>query len=109
VVFDDPGKYRQIITADQTFGYISFSVKMKKTDMFPNEVYNLKSAAVLAAKTEPVGDAAAALSGMSAAAVADTPEPVKIHGLTVKQLAIAGTLFVGVFAVMFMALLQFAR
>ena len=46
VVFDDPGKYRQILTANQTFGYIAYSVKLKKMDLFPNEVFNMKSAAV---------------------------------------------------------------
>ncbi len=32
VVFDDPGKYRQVITSDQTFGYIPYSVKVQKTN-----------------------------------------------------------------------------
>ena len=98
VVFDDPGKYRQIITANQTFGYISYSIKLKKTDLFPNEVFNMK------ATIEPVSEAndgEAPDPGQPAA------EPVKAMGLTTRQLTIAATLFIGVFAVMFLVLMQF--
>jgi hypothetical protein len=35
------------------------------------------------------------------------PDPIKIGGLTAKQLGIAAMVFVGVFAAMVMALIQF--
>lgn len=44
VVFDDPGKYRQVLTPDQTFGYLPRSVKLQKTNLFPNEVFGMKAA-----------------------------------------------------------------
>ncbi len=41
VAFDDPGKMRQINTADQTFGYIERSVKLAAMEMvIPEEVYD---------------------------------------------------------------------
>jgi heat shock protein HtpX len=135
VVFDDPGKYRQILTADQTFGYIPFSVKLKKTDMFPNEVFGMKSGASSQAAsvgaplyTGSTADAPTPAPAMafSAAAGAQTEhhqgtavppipalagsahEPVRVMGLTSTQLAIAAMLFIGVFAAMFFFLTQFS-
>src|SRR5262249_57517605 len=29
VVFDDPGRFRSVLTVDQTFGYIPYSVKLQ--------------------------------------------------------------------------------
>ena len=40
VVFDDPGKMRQVITADQTFGYLPFAVKLQRVDMMPAEIHS---------------------------------------------------------------------
>jgi hypothetical protein len=97
VVFDDPGKYRQVMTADQTFGYIPYSVKFKKTDMFPNELFNMGSVKPVAA---PV-PAPVALPPVA------RPEAVEAGGLTSKQLAIAAMLFVGVFAAMILVMTQF--
>ena len=113
VVFDDPGKYRQILTADQTFGYIPYSVKLKKTDLFPNEVFAMKSGsapAPAAASSGAAPDPAHEVNVPSPpipALVGAAPEPIKVAGLTSRQLAIAAVLFVGVFAAMFLALMQF--
>ena len=106
VVFDDPGKYRQILTANQTFGYIAYSVKLKKMDLFPNEVFNMKSAAV---RTEAPVEAAPTPPAANSAPVSAAPAPVKLGGLTSKQLTIAAVLFVGVFAAMFIVLMQFEK
>jgi heat shock protein HtpX len=92
VVFDDPGKYRQIITANQTFGYIPYSVKLKKTDLLPNDVFTGKTTVTEAEEPE-----------------APVTAPAGQGGLTGRQLAIAGVLFVGVFAAMFVVLLQFGK
>jgi heat shock protein HtpX len=114
VVFDDPGKYRQVMTSDQTFGYLAYSVKMQKTDMFPNELFGLppspdKPAPVPESVPEraPVPVAAAPAPVVTAAAVVEGP--IKIGGLTAKQLAIAAMLFVGVFAAMVVAMIEFGR
>ena len=109
VVFDDPGKYRQVITPNQTFGYIPYSVKLKKTDLFPNEVFS----ATCHLPTTPTADQPSpplppAAPATMPALAAMAPEPVQTSGLTSRQIAIAAMLFVGVFAVMFLALLQFA-
>jgi hypothetical protein len=40
VAFNDPGKFRQVITSDQTFGYIPFSIKLQPVDMLPPEIFN---------------------------------------------------------------------
>ncbi len=108
MVFDDPGKYRQIITANQTFGYIAYSVKLKKMDLFPNEVFNQKSGAV---PTRDEAPAAAVESAPAAEAPIPAPgvAPSKLGGLTSKQLTIAAVLFVGVFAAMFIVLMQFEK
>jgi len=117
VVFDDPGKYRQVITSDQTFGYIPYSVKLQKTNLFPNEVYGMKSqpsAPVAAPAQESIPApamapivASAFASNAPVAVPAAEPDPIKIGGLTAKQLGIAAMVFVGVFAAMVMALIQF--
>jgi hypothetical protein len=114
VVFDDPGKYRQVITADQTFGYIPYSVKLKKVDMFPNEVFAMKTApfqtetdASTPASTAAPSPALPPEPASSVTAIAAAPEPIKAAGLTSKQLTIAAVLFVGVFAAMFLVLMKF--
>jgi heat shock protein HtpX len=104
VVFDDPGKYRQVITSDQTFGYIPYSVKLQKTNLFPHELYGMQ--AQPAPVIEPAPVAAPALAPVVAPS-ATVPEPIKGGGLTSKQLAIAAMVFVGVFAAMVLTLMQF--
>jgi heat shock protein HtpX len=118
VVFDDPGKYRQVITSDQTFGYIPYSVKLQKTDLFPNEVYGVKSPptapvqapaatpVVVEPKPELVTPPVIPLPAPVAAAV---PESIKVGGLTSRQLAVAAMVFVGVFAAMVMVLMLLGR
>jgi hypothetical protein len=89
VVFDDPGKMRQVNTADQTFGYIDRKVKLTPVNnMIPAEVYDPK---LLAA-------AEAALPPLSAAM--NPVEPVAAAGLSRTQVYIAvgfgGVVFAGV-------------
>ena len=101
-MFDDPGKSRQAITADQTLGYLPYSVKLQKTDLFPNELYGTKvtSATGVAAPVPLPAEAAAPAPVVVAVQtpVAD-PEPVRMGGLTAKQLGIAA---------MIMGLMQFS-
>jgi heat shock protein HtpX len=115
VVFDDPGKYRQVITSDQTFGYIPYSVKLEKTNLFPNEVFGIKpqpaappsTAAAPAPAPAPAAMAAAPPPTVPAAAtVAMVEEPLKVGGLTPKQLGIAAAVFLGVFAAMIVGMAQ---
>jgi heat shock protein HtpX len=40
VVFDDPGRFRQVLTHDQTFGYMPASVKLQKVDLLPSEIHD---------------------------------------------------------------------
>jgi len=50
IVFDDPGKLRQVLTHNETFGYLPLSVKLSRVDMMPAEVHDPKArAAMLAA------------------------------------------------------------
>jgi hypothetical protein len=97
VAFDDPGKMRQINTADQTFGYIERSVQLAAMDMLiPEEVYNHS------ARTA----AEAALPALGAA-----PQPIvkkpAAQGLTTQQILLAVGLGVVVFGGMFLALMKF--
>lgn len=55
VVFDDPGKMRQVNTADQTFGYLDRSVKLQPmNNIIPAEVYDPKLLAKLEAALPPL-------------------------------------------------------
>jgi heat shock protein HtpX len=38
VVFDDPGPFRQVLTADRTFGYVPLPVHLEAVDMLPAEL-----------------------------------------------------------------------
>jgi hypothetical protein len=49
VVFDDPGKFRQVLTHDQTFGYMPASVKIEKVDMLPSEIHDATARAAAGA------------------------------------------------------------
>jgi hypothetical protein len=40
VVFDDPGRFRGVVTVDQTFGYIPLSIKLEQVDMMPAEIHD---------------------------------------------------------------------
>ena len=109
VVFDDPGKFRQVMTSDQTFGYMALSVKLQKTDLFPNEVFGIKPAAPATPESEPSHEIPkTVLAAAPAAAPApQVPDPIVVAGLTRKQLSIAAMVFVGVFAAMVLAMMQF--
>lgn len=53
VVFDDPGKFRQVLTHDQTFGYMPASVKLQKVDMLPSEIHDPAARAKAGAPVSP--------------------------------------------------------
>jgi heat shock protein HtpX len=89
-VFDDPGKFRQVVTHNETFGYMPLSVKLERVDMMPAEIYDPAArAAALAALPAIVPGAAGA------------PQPVGALGLTHQQItiliAVVGTVFIGGF------------
>jgi heat shock protein HtpX len=98
VVFDDPGKMRQVITADQTFGYLPFSVKLQRIDMMPAEIHNAEARERAIAASEP--------KNLPAVTV---PAPVAVtrFGLTPQQLAVCAGFGVVVFAGLLVALLEF--
>jgi len=101
VAFDDPGKMRQVNTADQTFGYIERSVKLVPLDhVIPAEIYDPATRAAVEAKLPPLG----------AVAVRAEPQPraPSSNALTAKHLLVAGAVFVVVLAVMLVVLLKFA-
>jgi hypothetical protein len=111
VVFDDPGKFRQVIASDQTFGYIPYSVKLEKTNLFPNEVFGMQTPPPTPAATPAASvQVAPTAAPPSASTTKPTPptDPIKMGGLTAKQLAIAAMLFVGVFGAMIFGMMQFA-
>jgi hypothetical protein len=88
VVFDDPGKMRQVNTADQTFGYLEHSVKLAPVNhVIPAEVYDPKLRAAVEAALPPLP---AALQPV---------EPAVVAGLSRTQLFIAlgfgGAVFAG--------------
>src|SRR5215471_18976018 len=88
VVFDDPGKMRQVNTADQTFGYLDRSVKLTPVNhVIPAEVYDPKLRAAVEAALPPLS---AALQPV---------EPAVIAGLSRAQVVVAlgfgGLVFAG--------------
>jgi hypothetical protein len=96
VVFDDPGKMRQVNTADQTFGYMERAVKLAPVDhVIPAEVYDPKLRAA----------AEAALPALSATLV--EANPAVAGGLTQGQLLAVLGLAAVVFAGMLMLLVAF--
>ena len=86
IVFDDPGRFRQVITHDQTFGYLPLSVKLRHVDMMPAEIH------------DPAARAAfqAAQATARANAVVTAPA-VGASGLTPAQIRIAFIFAVTVF------------
>jgi hypothetical protein len=93
VVFDDPGPYRQVNTAEQTFGYMPRKVKLQAVDMLPSELYDPPTRAV----------AEEALPPLDSAAPATSP------AVTGKQIAFAVAFGIVVFAGVLAALMYFAR
>jgi hypothetical protein len=93
VVFDDPGKFKQVLTHDQTFGYMPAAVKLQRVDMLPAEIH------------DPAARAAAQAAQDSATAVAQTASSG--GGLTQKQIAITAVFGVALFGCIFLVLLKF--
>jgi heat shock protein HtpX len=93
VVFDDPGKFRQVHLADWTVGYIDSAVDLlPMNDMIPAEVYDAKSRAAIEA----------ALPAARAAVAAPRPT----GGLTIRQMVIAVALALAVFAGVYFLLMK---
>ncbi len=92
VAFDDPGPYRQVNTAEQTFGYMPRRVKLHAVDMLPSELYD-PSARAAAEEALPPLDSAA---------------PVAAPAVSSKQIAFAVAFGVVVFAAVLIALMHFA-
>jgi heat shock protein HtpX len=90
VVFDDPGVFRQVLTPDQTFGYLARSVKLERIDLMPQEVFDpaSRAAAEAAAAAKPAVKAAAA-------------------PLTTRQITIAAVFGLAVFAGILLVLAKF--
>jgi len=99
VVFDDPGKMRQVITSTQTFGYIPFSVKLQREDMMPAEIHNVNARLTL---PEPEPKAQPHVEPQIV-----MPATVSRTGLTAQQIAFCAGFGILVFAGMLIALLQF--
>jgi len=92
VVFDDPGRFRQVLTPDQTFGYMPASVRIQKIDMLPAEIH------------DPAARAAAESAAVAAQAVV---QAAASRRLTPVQVVIAAALGVTVFAGIFLVMLKF--
>jgi hypothetical protein len=92
VVFDDPGKFKQVLTHDQIFGYMPAGVKLQRVDMLPSEIH------------DPAARAAAEAAQVAAAAVAAANSG---GGLTPNQIAIAAAFSVAIFGGILLLLLKF--
>jgi len=92
VVFDDPGRFRQVLTTDQTFGYMPASVKIQKVDMLPGEIH------------DPAARAAAESAAVAAQSVAQS---AAARRLSPAQVLIATALGVTVFAGIFIVMMKF--
>jgi hypothetical protein len=98
VVFDDPGKMRQVNTADQTFGYLERTVKLlPMNNVIPAEVYDSRLRASLEAGLPPLS------------AAMNPVQPVAAAGLSRTQLYFALGFGGVVFAGMLMLLVAFGR
>ena len=97
VVFDDPGKMRQINTADQTFGYIDRAIKLSPVNhVVPAEVYDPKMRAAAEAALPPLG-------------AIEAPQSPGVGGLTRAQLVMTLGFGGAVFAGVMMLLLVFGK
>jgi heat shock protein HtpX len=104
VVFDDPGKMRQVNTADQTFGYMDRKVKLVPVNhVIPAEVYDPKLRAAAEAALPPLSAPEAAVAQPIGAPAAT------IAGLSRTQLTIAIGFGSAVFAGMLMILLMMGK
>lgn len=97
VAFDDPGKMRQVNTADQTFGYIQRSVRLVQLDnVIPAEIYDPKLLAAVQARLPPL-DAIAMRAGAPATASSS-------NAFTPTQIVIVAVVFVSVLVGVFVVL-----
>ncbi|HXK05044.1 MAG TPA: M48 family metalloprotease [Verrucomicrobiae bacterium] len=93
VVFDDPGKMRQVNTPDQTFGYLERAVKLAPVNnVIPAEVYDAKLRAAAEGALPPLS------------AMINPAEPALAGGLSRTQIYVAigfgGVVFAGVMMVL---------
>jgi heat shock protein HtpX len=94
VAFDDPGPFREVNTADWTFGYIPRSVELHPIpDLIPGEVYDPRSRAVAETHFPPLG-----------AAVISVASPNRRIRLSPAQIVFAvlfgAVLFAGMFSIL---------
>ena len=100
IVFDDPGRLRQVVTHREVFGYLPFAVKLQRVDMLPSEIHD-PAARAAATAAQPKAMAVAA------AEVPKAAMPVAGNsGLTGQQIKIAAAFGVAVFGLV-MAVLYF--
>jgi len=100
VVFDNPGKFRQVLTHDQTFGYMPGTVKLLRVDMLPAEIHDPAARAAVLAQSLP------AASEVRASGV------LKSHGndrLTPAQMALTTAVGLLVFVGIFLVMLKFGN
>jgi heat shock protein HtpX len=129
VIFDDPGKFRQVLTYDQTFGYLPAAIKLQKVDLLPSEIHDPAARAAAGAPDanpapysptpaevqtvtiryiEPIigrageNSRSAAVLGARARHSRTAPAPK----LTPKQMAFATVLGLAVFAGVFLIMIQ---
>jgi heat shock protein HtpX len=97
IVFDDPGPMRQVITHNDTYGFLPMSVKLKRVDMMPAEIHDATARNAL--KEAYVN---------SVAPRAGSPQPVGASGLTRQQMIITVAVMVVVCAAGLVILALFA-
>jgi hypothetical protein len=106
VVFDDPGKFRQVLTPKQQFGYIPATIKLKRVDMLPGELFD----PVARARVESIcGAAACAVRPTADSQVSDVLVANPKARLSSAQIVFAGGFFVMVFAGIFLVLITFGK
>ncbi|MGB7762835.1 MAG: M48 family metalloprotease [Bryobacteraceae bacterium] len=100
VAFDDPSPMRQVITAQETFGYMDRSVELVPLEnVIPAEIYDPKTRAALEASLPPLGAVAVRAEPQARAPKSGT--------LTAKSI-FAAAVFVAVLAAMLLLYLKFA-
>jgi len=100
VAFDDPGKLRQVTTANETFGYIERSVKLVQLDnVVPAEIYDATLRAAVEAKLPP----------LDAAAMRTDAQPVSKTLSNTELFVAAGLVFLIVLTAVLAALMKFGR
>jgi heat shock protein HtpX len=100
VAFDDPGKLRQVTTANETFGYIDRSVKLVQLDnVVPAELYDPKLRAAVEAKLPP----------LDAAAMRTDAQPVSKTLSNTELFIAAGLVFLIVLTGLLAVLMKFGR